>query len=42
MSLMNQLRASQRVLWVISNRKESIHSWIDSKRCESIHLKSET
>ena len=24
------------------NRKETMHTWIDSNRCESIHMKSET
>jgi len=35
---MNRFNASQNVLWDDSNR----HTWIDSNRCESIHMKSET
>ena len=39
---MNWFNASQRVLWDESKRKEMMHTWIDSNKCELIHMKSET
>ena len=38
----NWFDASQRVLWDDLSKKETMHIWVDSDRCESIHMKSKT